>query len=54
MEGALNRIWALIREGHLLNFLHYQGALIREGRLKGARLIRIIKVICFNVIVTLI
>ena len=29
MEGALNRIWALIREGRLLNFLDYQGALIR-------------------------
>ena len=36
MEGALNIIWALIREGRLLNFLDYQGALIREGRLKGA------------------
>ena len=36
MEGALNRICALIREGRLLNFLDYQGALIREGRLKVA------------------
>ena len=36
IEGAPNRIWALIREGRLLNFLDYQGALIREGRLKGA------------------
>ena len=36
MEGLLNRIWALIREGRLLNFLDYQGALIREGRLKGS------------------
>ena len=35
MEGVLNRIWALIQEGRLLNFLDYQGALIREGRLKG-------------------
>ena len=36
MEGALNRIWALIIKGRLLNFLDYQGALIREGHLKGA------------------
>ena len=35
-NGKLNRIWALIREGRLLNFLDYQGTLIREGRLKGA------------------
>ena len=36
MEGALNRMWALKREGRLLNVLDYLGALIREGRLKGA------------------
>ena len=36
MQGVLNRIWALIWEGRLLNFLDYQGALIREGPLKGA------------------
>ena len=28
-NGALNRIWELIREGRLLNFLDFQGALIR-------------------------
>ena len=37
MEGALNRIWAVLSEyGRLLNLLDYQGALIREGRLKRA------------------
>ena len=30
IEVALNRIWTLIREGRLLKFLDYQGALIRE------------------------
>ena len=44
MEGALNRIWALIREGRLLNFLDYQGALIREGLKSCWALIRIITV----------
>ena len=36
MDAALNIIWALIREGRLLNFLDYQGALIRDGRLKDS------------------
>ena len=36
MDEAINRIWALFREGRLLHFLDYQGPLIRERRLKGA------------------
>ena len=53
-RGALNRIWALIREGRLLNFLDYQGALIREGRLKDAgRLFELLRYTSFKILAPL-
>ena len=51
MEGAINRLWALIRDGRLLNLLDYQGAIIREGRVKGAgRLFESLRYVCFFII----